>query len=34
MNVDGKGERRLARDGYSPQWAPDGEAVIFLRGNR
>ena len=31
MNVDGKGERRLARNGYSPQWAPGGEAVIFLR---
>jgi Tol biopolymer transport system component len=32
INVDGTGERLLARGGYSPQWAPGGEAIIFLRG--
>ena len=32
INVDGTGERLLARGGYSPQWAPGGNAVIFLRG--
>jgi dipeptidyl aminopeptidase/acylaminoacyl peptidase len=32
MNADGAGERLLARGGYSPQWAPSGDAVIFLRG--
>jgi dipeptidyl aminopeptidase/acylaminoacyl peptidase len=32
MNVDGSGERLLARGGYSPQWAPSGDAIIFLRG--
>jgi Tol biopolymer transport system component len=32
INVDGTGERLLARGGYSPQWAPGGDAIIFLRG--
>jgi dipeptidyl aminopeptidase/acylaminoacyl peptidase len=32
IDADGTGERRLARNGYSPQWAPDGTAVTFLRG--
>jgi Tol biopolymer transport system component len=32
MNADGTGERLLARNGYSPQWVPGGEAIIFLRG--
>ena len=32
INVDGTGERLLARNGYSPQWAPGGDAIIFLRG--
>jgi dipeptidyl aminopeptidase/acylaminoacyl peptidase len=32
VNVDGTGERLLARNGYSPQWAPGGEAILFLRG--
>jgi Tol biopolymer transport system component len=32
MNVDGTGERLLARGGYSPQWTPGGDAIIFLRG--
>ncbi|HEY7141322.1 MAG TPA: hypothetical protein VIE44_14550 [Methylomirabilota bacterium] len=34
INVDGTGERLLARGGYSPQWAPGGEAIIFLRGDQ
>lgn len=34
MNTDGTGERLLARGGYSPQWAPGGDAIIFLRGDR
>ncbi len=34
MNVDGTGERRLARNGYSPQWTPAGDAIIFLRGDQ
>ena len=34
MNVDGSGERLLARNGYSPQWVPGGDAIIFLRGDR
>ena len=32
VNADGTGERLLARNGYSPQWAPDGAAITFLRG--
>jgi dipeptidyl aminopeptidase/acylaminoacyl peptidase len=32
INVDGTGERLLARNGYSPQWTPDGNGIIFLRG--
>jgi len=32
INVDGTGERLLARNGYSPQWTPGGDAIIFLRG--
>jgi dipeptidyl aminopeptidase/acylaminoacyl peptidase len=31
MAADGTGERLLARNGYSPQWAPGGDAIIFLR---
>jgi dipeptidyl aminopeptidase/acylaminoacyl peptidase len=31
MNVDGSGDRLLARNGYSPQWAPGGDAITFLR---
>jgi Tol biopolymer transport system component len=34
MNVDGTGERLLARNGYSPQWTPTGDAIIFLRGDQ
>jgi hypothetical protein len=34
IGVDGTGERRLAQGGYSPTWAPDGRAVVFLRGTR
>ncbi len=34
MRVDGSGERLLARNGYSPQWAPTGDAIIFLRGDQ
>jgi Tol biopolymer transport system component len=34
MNADGTGERLLARGGYSPQWAPGGDAIIFLRGDQ
>ena len=34
MNVDGTGEQRLARNGYSPQWALGGNAIIFLRGDQ
>jgi Tol biopolymer transport system component len=34
MNVDGTGERLLARNGYSPQWAATGDAIIFLRGDQ
>src|SRR5262249_494393 len=32
MNGDGTGERLLARNGYSPQWALTGDAITFLRG--
>ena len=32
MNVDGSGERRVARGGYYPTWAPSGREVVFLRG--
>jgi Tol biopolymer transport system component len=31
VNVDGTGERRLARPGYHPTWTADGRAVIFER---
>jgi dipeptidyl aminopeptidase/acylaminoacyl peptidase len=34
MNADGTGERLLARHGYSPQWTPDGNAIIFSRAGR
>ena len=34
INVDGTGERLLARNGYSPQWAPAGMRIIFLRGDQ
>ena len=34
MNVDGTGERLLARNGYSPQWAPAGDAITYLRGDQ
>jgi dipeptidyl aminopeptidase/acylaminoacyl peptidase len=34
MNVDGTGERLLARGGYTPQWVPGGNAIIFMRGGR
>ena len=34
INVDGTGERLLARNGYSPQWTPDGNGIIFLRGDQ
>jgi hypothetical protein len=34
VNADGTGERRLARNGYWPQWTPDGKAIIFWRTGR
>jgi dipeptidyl aminopeptidase/acylaminoacyl peptidase len=34
MNVDGTGERLLARNGYTPQWVAAGNAIIFMRGDR
>jgi hypothetical protein len=34
MDADGRNERRVARGGYHPTWAPDGAAVVFLRGSR
>ena len=34
MNVDGTGEQRLARNGYSPQWTPAGDGIVFLRGDQ
>ena len=34
MNVDGTGEQRLARNGYSPQWTPAGDGILFLRGDQ
>src|SRR5262249_52101053 len=34
MNVDGTGERLLARNGYTPQWVPGADAIIFMRGDR
>jgi Tol biopolymer transport system component len=34
INTDGTGEQLLARGGYSPQWAPGGDAIIFLRGEQ
>jgi Tol biopolymer transport system component len=34
INADGTGERLLAKNGYSPQWAPSGNAITFLRGDQ
>ncbi len=34
VNVDGTGERRIARGGYHPTWTRDGLAVIFERQGR
>jgi hypothetical protein len=31
VNVDGTGERRIARGGFHPTWTADGQAVIFHR---
>lgn len=34
MNVDGTGEQLLARNGYTPQWVPGADAIIFMRGDQ
>jgi dipeptidyl aminopeptidase/acylaminoacyl peptidase len=34
VNVDGTGERRIARNGYHPTWTADGAAVLFERQGR
>jgi len=34
VNVDGTGLSRLADSAYAPRWAPDGQSIFFLRGNR
>jgi Tol biopolymer transport system component len=34
INTDGTGERLLARNGSWPQWAPEGNAIVFWRDAR
>ena len=30
IGVDGRGLKRLARDGYDPDWSPDGRRIVFM----
>jgi TolB protein len=30
VGVDGRGLRRLARDGYQPDWSPDGRRIVYI----
>jgi TolB protein len=31
IGLDGRGLRRLARDGYGPNWSPDGHRIAYIR---
>ncbi|HUF02283.1 MAG TPA: hypothetical protein VMN35_07645 [Gaiellaceae bacterium] len=31
IGIDGRGLKRLARDGYDPDWSPDGRGIVYVQ---